>query len=125
MPCHGDLLRRDVVTLTIAAISAYRRYLVAGGPYFFTAFLEWVLMERRSPLFADAAVRRLLESVFRHGRTAPDWNSRPGGSVGPLENESCWLAQRLPGPLATGYHKSGPLALGENSPRSIWFNGGF
>ncbi len=41
-------------------MSDYRRYFVAGGTYFFT-----VVMDGRATLFADAAARRLLGSVFR------------------------------------------------------------
>ncbi len=62
MPWHDDLLRRQRTQFTIAGMSDYRRYFVAGGTYFFT-----VVTERRRPLFADARARRLLGSVFRRG----------------------------------------------------------
>ena len=41
-------------------MSDYRRYFVPGGTYFFT-----LVTERRAPLFASAAARRLLGSVMR------------------------------------------------------------
>ncbi len=41
-------------------MSDYRRYFVPDGTYFFT-----LVTERRATLFADAAARRLLGSVFR------------------------------------------------------------
>jgi putative transposase len=46
--------------LTIAKMSDYRRYFVAGGTYFFTA-----VADRRAALFADTSARSLLGSVFR------------------------------------------------------------
>ncbi len=41
-------------------MSDYRRYFIAGGTYFFT-----LVADHRAPLFANAAARRLLGSVFR------------------------------------------------------------